>query len=251
MGLKYQYPYDLSHYDSSDGYNAPRAGGSNHRGADFNGFPERTPIPAVAAGTVVENYRSGGLGWLVVLAHPDGVFSGYCHMYQQSPLAVGTAVTRGQILGGIGNTGEYSEGAHLHLTIGLNQSGATGGGSHWIDHTDPITYIRDRLNGDDPTTTPQEEEEDMTAGTFIKRQGGAAVYWQEHPLAPLYPLNIGQYKAYAAQGLKTNDLTPADFDPIIQRVGQYNLDAQQRRIPAGPNDPKYDGWQLYLPNRPL
>ena len=92
MVLKYQYPYDLSQYDSSDRYNAPRAGGSNHRGADFNGFPEGTPIPAVAAGTVVENYRSGGLGWLVVLAHSDGAFSGYCHMYQQSPLAIGTAV---------------------------------------------------------------------------------------------------------------------------------------------------------------
>lgn len=170
MVLKYQYPFDLSHYDSSDGYNAPRAGGSNHRGADFNGFPEGTPIPAVAAGTVVENYRSGGLGWLVVLAHPDGAFSGYCHMYQQSPLAIGTSVTRGQILGGIGNTGEYSFGAHLHLTIGLNQSGATGGGSHWIDHTDPIQFITDRLNGDDPgntggPTAPTQEEIDEMAAT--------------------------------------------------------------------------------------
>jgi len=246
MGLKYQYPYELSHYDSSDGYNAPRAGGSNHRGADFNGFPERTPIPAVAAGTVVENYRSGGLGWLVVLAHPDGAFSGYCHMYQQSPLAVGTAVARGQILGGIGNTGEYSEGAHLHLTIGLNQSGATGGGSHWIDHTDPITYIGDRLNGDDPNTTPPQEEEDM-AGTLIKNTSTAGVYWQEKPFAPLYPLTAGLFAAWQNQGSKLATLSNADFDAVYMRVGAYVLDAQGRRRYAQTTDIQYDGWVVSVP----
>jgi len=181
MVLKYQYPFDLSHYDSDDGYNAPRSGSSNHRGADFNGLPQGTPIPAVAAGTVVENYRSGGLGWLVVLAHPDNRFSGYCHLYQQSPLAIGSSVTRGQVVGGIGETGQYANGVHLHLTIGLNQSGATGGGSHWIDHTDPITYIGDRLNGDDPITAlPKPKEDDMIRLARIPINGAndsAGVHW--------------------------------------------------------------------------
>ncbi|MGG7466346.1 M23 family metallopeptidase [Plantibacter sp. YIM 135347] len=256
MVLKYQFPFAYSAYDSADPYGGYGANGERsqrHRGADWNrGVGSGSPIAAVAGGTVASNHWSDGLGNVLVIAHPDGFYSGYCHMIAASPIGLGGSVTRGQTIGQIGNTGSQSFGAHLHLTMANNAAGCEGAGDYYTSHFDPIPFINDRLNGDDPgTTNPPQEEDDMAAGTLIKRQGAGAVYWQEHPLAPLYPINPGQFAAYQNQGLKLNDLAPGNFDGIIQRVGQYTLNAQQRRIPAGPNDAKYDGWQLYLPNAPL
>ena len=256
MVLKYQHPFPkVPHYDDDDpfGNTSPpwRSPSSPHRGADYNkgiAEVEGTPIPAIADGVVVFSGTAPGLGYMVTLQHPDGVFSGYCHQYAQSPLVEGQPVSRGQSVGGIGGTNGTSDpyAFHLHLTMGTDIAGTKGGSNRF----DPIPYIDAHLDGDD-TTPPQKEEDDMAAGTLIKRSDQAVVHWQEHPLAPLYPLNGGQFAAYTNQGLKLNDLAPASFDPIIQRVGRYTLDQQERRIPAGTTDAKYEGWQIYLPNRPL
>jgi murein DD-endopeptidase MepM/ murein hydrolase activator NlpD len=99
---------------------APCGGCSTmHRGVDL--VPGAgTPIAAIADGTVVEAGFFGELGEHVMVQHDvDGetVTSVYGHMIGGSMhLAVGDRVTRGQLLGLVGSTGE-STGAHLHFGI--------------------------------------------------------------------------------------------------------------------------------------
>ena len=99
---------------------APCAGCSTeHRGVDL--VPGAgTPVAAIADGTVVEAGFFGELGEHVMVQHDvDGetVTSVYGHLRGGSMrLAVGDRVTRGQLLGLVGSTGE-STGAHLHFGI--------------------------------------------------------------------------------------------------------------------------------------
>lgn len=91
-----------------------------HQGVDF--LPGLgTPVLAVADGIVTQvGEPSGALGVHVVIQHSiDGqtVFSTYSHMGQGTMhLALGQAVTRGEIVGNVGSTGS-STGPHLHFQI--------------------------------------------------------------------------------------------------------------------------------------
>ncbi|MES1212227.1 MAG: M23 family metallopeptidase, partial [Leifsonia sp.] len=118
-----QWPVDPS---SPIGDRFGRRGSGFHHGTDFDsGFG--TPIAAVADGIVTEvGNPSGALGVHVVIQHDiDGVtFSSvYGHMELGSMhLSVGQAVSRGQLVGLVGDTGE-STGPHFHFGI-ENASGA-------------------------------------------------------------------------------------------------------------------------------
>jgi murein DD-endopeptidase MepM/ murein hydrolase activator NlpD len=114
---------------------APCAGCSTfHRGTDFNpGFG--TPVAAIADGVVTEvGNPSGELGVHVVIRHDvDGVVfsSVYGHMKLGSMhLAVGQTVSRGQLVGLVGDTGE-STGPHLHFGI-LTAAGTPINSLRWI-----------------------------------------------------------------------------------------------------------------------
>lgn len=118
-----QWPVDPSTPVASVfGYRVPPCAGcsSFHHGTDFD--PGRgTPIAAVADGVVTEvGNPSGSLGVYAIIRHNiDGVtFSSlYGHMELGSlRLAVGQQVTRGQLVGLVGSTGE-STGPHLHFGI--------------------------------------------------------------------------------------------------------------------------------------
>lgn len=83
------------------------------------GAAEGTPIGAYKSGTVIQNGWVSGYGWTIEVEHSDGTVSAYHHMMQQSPVAVGTAVSQGQQIGQVGQTGN-SKGPHLDLTITRN-----------------------------------------------------------------------------------------------------------------------------------
>ena len=93
---------------------------TNHTGTDFNpgnGFA----IPAIADGVVTEaGWDSTGYGNKVVIQHNiDGqiVSTLYAHMQDDSiAVTVGQVVTRGTILGLVGETGEAT-GPHLHFSV--------------------------------------------------------------------------------------------------------------------------------------
>jgi murein DD-endopeptidase MepM/ murein hydrolase activator NlpD len=92
-----------------------------HRGIDYVA-PEGTPIKACGDGKVVANEWSDGLGHVVIIQVGKWFF-GSNHMVEKSPLAVGTAVKSGQVIGKVGNTGKFSAGAHLHQTLSLEPRG--------------------------------------------------------------------------------------------------------------------------------
>lgn len=249
MVLKYQQPFAQTD-QATDGWGSWADGRTQaHRGVDYQPGADAS-IPAVATGSVSYNDWNSALGNVLVIAHPDGMYSGYSHMRDFSPHAPGTAITRGQHVGYVGSTGTASRAPHLHLTITYTPDG-TWNNSDISVTVDPFDFINRHLDGDDPNP-PQEEVDDMAAGTLIKRQGSGAVYWQESPSTPLYTLNSGQFAAYQNQGLKLNDLTPANFDGIYQRVGIYLLDGQSRKRKAATStERQYEGWALDLPDKPL
>lgn len=114
----------------SSGFGPRRVNGcgfcsTNHQGLDMNPG-SGTPIQAIADGVVTDvGNPSGAYGVWVIIDHViDGqkVSSMYAHMLQGSlELSVGEAVTVGQIIGAVGNTGA-STGAHLHFEVRMDRT---------------------------------------------------------------------------------------------------------------------------------
>lgn len=74
-----------------------------------------TPVLATAAGVVTRSEQSGDLGLWVEVDHGNGFATRYGHL-QRRDVQAGQPVTRGQVLGALGNTGR-SSGPHLHYEI--------------------------------------------------------------------------------------------------------------------------------------
>lgn len=97
---------------------APTAGASSyHQGIDL-GAPAGTPIVASRGGIVTGASYRGGLGNCVTINHGDGFSSVYGHMTNYV-VSSGQAVSQGQVIGYVGNTG-ISTGNHLHFGIAFN-----------------------------------------------------------------------------------------------------------------------------------
>ncbi|GGR18154.1 M23 family metallopeptidase [Agromyces mediolanus] len=158
--VRYQYPFPIEWYDASDpfGNTSPpwRSPENPHRGADFNGGASGTagtPVPAIAGGVVVYSDWYDGLGNVVTIHHPDGAFSGYCHLTDRS-VSVGQEIARGVIVGTVGGTRTATQhyAPHLHLTMGSDSAGTRGGAARF----DPIPYIAARLDASEGGTAAPE-----------------------------------------------------------------------------------------------
>ena len=101
----------------------------HHTGVDI-AAPPGTPVRAPAAGVVTFAGPLPGYGNVLVLTHGFGFKTFYGHN-QRNAVGKGQAVTRGQQIATVGNTG-YSTGAHLHYEVLLNDA----------PH-DPLKYIVD------------------------------------------------------------------------------------------------------------
>ena len=116
---------------------------TNHGGQDF-GAGDGAQIQAIADGQVVyvENFEANTMGtgdqdhnggsYVMIRHHIDGqdVVSLYAHLqYKSTPLKIGDTVTRGDLVGLVGNTG-MSTASHLHLGIKVNGS-----------YVDPIPFL--------------------------------------------------------------------------------------------------------------
>ncbi len=89
-----------------------------HHGMDFTG-PEGSDIFATGDGVVIESgYSFYGYGNRVVIDHGYGYKTVYAHL-QKIYVDEGQKVSRGEIIGLLGNTGR-STGAHLHYEVKLN-----------------------------------------------------------------------------------------------------------------------------------
>jgi murein DD-endopeptidase MepM/ murein hydrolase activator NlpD len=79
-----------------------------------------TPVLAAGDGVVVSLGPNGGYGNFIRLAHADRLATIYGHLSRFAPgLQAGQPVTRGELIGFVGNTGR-STGAHLHFEIQAN-----------------------------------------------------------------------------------------------------------------------------------
>lgn len=120
----WQWPFSVGvPITSGFGYRECAGCGSNHQGLDMNPG-EGTPIQAIGDGVVIDTGNPNGtFGVYAIIQHE---FNGqrftslYAHMLQGSlALQVGDVVTRGSLVGQVGNTGQ-STGAHLHFGIYLD-----------------------------------------------------------------------------------------------------------------------------------
>lgn len=116
---------------------------TNHSGIDF-APGAGVPIEAIADGTVVASTVADG-SWgvhVTIESVINGVpyRSSYAHMQTGSKtVSIGDTVTRGQVLGTVGSTGQVN-GANLHFTI------QTADGRF----IDPLPWMRENVNiGDD------------------------------------------------------------------------------------------------------
>jgi murein DD-endopeptidase MepM/ murein hydrolase activator NlpD len=91
--------------------------GGKHAGIDIR-VVQGTPVVAVGEGTVLAAAAggdNGGMGTFAAIMHPSGVVTRYLHL-SQLLVAPGQPVSRGQLIGRSGNTGN-SAGPHLHFDI--------------------------------------------------------------------------------------------------------------------------------------
>lgn len=105
----------------------PVYGGTRtHSGVDLDGREGVTNVIAAASGKVNKINNGckpgnlscgGGYGNYIKIAHPDGKYTLYAHLHNNSiTVAVGDEVSQGQVIAKVGNTGK-STGAHLHFEV--------------------------------------------------------------------------------------------------------------------------------------
>ena len=91
-----------------------------HTGTDFTNRYERyAPIYAVDSGVATDVGYKYDMGYYVIIDHQNGVRTMYMHLNTAAYVVEGEGITRGQVIGQMGNTGR-SEGVHLHLTFEVN-----------------------------------------------------------------------------------------------------------------------------------
>ena len=107
--------------------------GRMHQGIDISGAGNfGSPIYAAASGTVTYVSNScpsrgkgygdpcgGGMGNEIIIDHGNGYVTVYGHLHQTIKVSAGTTVSRGQLIGYMGNSGS-STGAHLHFEVKRN-----------------------------------------------------------------------------------------------------------------------------------
>lgn len=90
-----------------------------HTGLDITNA-EGTPIQASADGEVTFAGWGGRYGWMVLIQHSDELQTLYAHL-NQIKVKEGQRVDRGDILGGMGRSGNAT-GVHLHYEVRRNGS---------------------------------------------------------------------------------------------------------------------------------
>ena len=99
-----------------------------HKGMDFSTWRSGDAVLATASGQVVTVGFDNSFGNYVIIKHNHGMYTRYAHL-QYARVKKGEAVSQGQVIGAIGNTG-VSTGPHLHYEVHIGS-----------DVVDPAKYI--------------------------------------------------------------------------------------------------------------
>lgn len=116
----------------------------HHTGIDYGGKPTGTPIPTPTGGIVTHSKHYTGYGHLVAVQDQGGQRHLFAHLDKRL-VKVGDRVSRGSIIGKLGNTGR-STGPHLHYQVNIPSGGINGKG-YWGNPDDYI-YQEDRKTVD-------------------------------------------------------------------------------------------------------
>ena len=107
---------------------------SHHNGLDL-AAPAGTPIHAAGSGVVIwAGWRTDGLGYCVFIDHQNGLLTVYGHMIRQPSVRVGQYVSRGQVIGNVGSTGN-STGPHTHFMVKVGSG---------RDYRNPLAWLGSR-----------------------------------------------------------------------------------------------------------
>lgn len=124
----FQWPFSLATVTSEYGPRTTPYTGF-HEGIDFGNPPATAGAPIIAAGdgTIAVNTFSAGWGNYVRITHNVGgqqLSTLYAHMNASGLPPVGSSVSKGDVIGYVGNTGN-SFGAHLHFETWMGTSYGT------------------------------------------------------------------------------------------------------------------------------
>ncbi len=120
------------HYNVSSPFGYRASTGTNHTGIDIDGYGSMgSPIVAADSGTVIKAEYYGGYGNCIIIDHGNGFTTLYGHLSSMY-VGVGSYVSQGQTIAGVGNTGTVygTDGVHLHFEISINGS-----------RVDPMGYL--------------------------------------------------------------------------------------------------------------
>jgi murein DD-endopeptidase MepM/ murein hydrolase activator NlpD len=114
------FPVDgVSPDDVADTFDDPRGSARSHEALDIMA-PRHTPVRSVEDGRIARLFTSQAGGLTIYVFDPTETYCYYyAHLDRYAPgLKEGQAVSRGQMLGYVGSTGNASESApHLHFAI--------------------------------------------------------------------------------------------------------------------------------------
>lgn len=186
--------------------------GKMHAGQDYPAATN-TPIYAVADGVVAANGTlgtNGAYGNAVFLNHAEGWSTRYAHMVKRSTLKVGQTVTRGALIGAVGNTGR-SSGPHLHLE--LRQNGRA---------VDPFPYVQNAplANLPTPPIVPALDPHKENQMTY-----SISVNGNQYAIAPQYLSHYGTaLQATVTRNVisptdETHKLSWAQFQELLDGLG--------------------------------
>jgi murein DD-endopeptidase MepM/ murein hydrolase activator NlpD len=98
-------------------YGPRQTGQGFHTGIDLNGAPEGTPVYAAQSGRIAKGTGwDSGYGNQVYVQGRGSTRTSYSHLKNIAKgIKRGDMVHKGQLIGYLGNTGSYSQGAHLHF----------------------------------------------------------------------------------------------------------------------------------------
>ena len=120
------------HYNVTSPFGYRPSTGTNHTGIDIDGYQSMgSPIVAADGGTVIKAEYYGGYGNCIIIDHGNGFTTLYAHLSSMY-VGVGTYVSKGQTIAGVGNTGTVygTDGIHLHFEVAINGS-----------RVDPLGYV--------------------------------------------------------------------------------------------------------------
>jgi hypothetical protein len=136
----------------TDTFGAARSGGRKHMGIDIFA-PQGTPIHAIAGGTVVQGFGNSLGGNVVRIQGDDGRYYYYAHLKDNSfdHLQVGEHVNAGQVIGGVGHTGDAA-GTPNHLHLQVREHG------QWVNPFDFLQPLPDLSDAMDTAPTSLETD---------------------------------------------------------------------------------------------